>query len=126
MGEDARNTTEINFGRFKLDGFPAGSLTVSGQHALPDYDSWPFSFKVPNNQVNISIGAPATLGFRGKMQLTCPITGYIIERISSDGCRRELRVKDNVLVKAVGELSGGSEFCDQQPETDSGRIKFDL
>jgi hypothetical protein len=60
MGEDAKNITELNFGRLKLFGFPAGALSVSGQHALPDADSWPFSLKSPNRQMSIAVVVPGT------------------------------------------------------------------
>ena len=43
MGEDAKNITEIEFGRLKFYGFPGGFLTVFDQHTLPDDDGWPFA-----------------------------------------------------------------------------------
>src|SRR5215470_16831102 len=74
MGEDAKNITELNFGQVDLYGFPAGSLKVAGQHALPNFDSWPFSLKVKNNRVGVSMSAPgsvlsAPLRFNGTMEL---------------------------------------------------------
>jgi hypothetical protein len=113
MGEDARNITEKYFGRLKLSGFSAGSLTVSGQHALPDADSWPFSLRPPNNEMRIEVAVPATanslpLSLEGKMTISKPITGFILERITGDGCRRELRVKDNDLVGSNIVVKSGS------------------
>lgn len=113
MGEDARNITEIYFGRLKLSGFSAGSLKVSGQHALPDADSWPFSLKPSNNEMHIEVAVPATakslpLSLEGKVTISKPITGFILERITGDGCRRELRVKDNDLVGSYIVVKSGS------------------
>jgi hypothetical protein len=125
MGEDAGNITELSFGQFKLYGFPAGSLRVSGQHALPNFDSWPFSLRTPNNQIGVSFTAAGSvmsspLTFNATMQMTKPITGYIIERITSDGCLRELRVEDNALTdNSLRFISGtlGNSFGGKIPLT---------
>src|SRR4051794_40284983 len=102
MGEDSKFITELNFGRLKLSGFPAGSLMVREQHALSTGDSWPFSLGTANTQLQVSIAAGASTAsssiLKGTMKLTRPLKGYIIERIASEGCLRELRVTDDVLV----------------------------
>jgi hypothetical protein len=37
-----------------------------------------------------------------------PITGFILERITADGCRRELRIRDNDLAGNAIQLKSGS------------------
>src|ERR1700676_2171060 len=81
MGEDAKNITEINFGKLTLSGFSPGDLRVTGQHALPDKDSWPFILRTQSNQIGFSAKGvnPAStvpLKFEATMQMVRPITGF--------------------------------------------------
>jgi hypothetical protein len=106
MGEDAKNITEINFGKLKLSAFSPGELRVTAQHALPDKDSWPFILRPQGNRIGFSasaVNAASTvpLRFEATMQVVRPITGFILERITPSGCIREIRVKD-------GDLNGNT------------------
>ncbi|WP_439397230.1 hypothetical protein ACRQ5Q_09055 [Bradyrhizobium sp. PMVTL-01] len=106
MGEDAKNITQLNFGKLKLAGISPGDLRVTGQHALPDKDSWPFVLRVKNNQIDLSVSgvntsSSAPLKFEATMQMTRPITGFILERMTPSGCNREIRIQD-------GDLNGNT------------------
>jgi len=115
MGEDAKNITELNFGKLRFFGFSPGDLRVTGQHALPDKDSWPFVLRPKSNRIGFSANGvnPASsvpLRFEATMQMVRPITGFILERVTPTGCVREIRVQDadlngNTLRFKSGTLS---------------------